>query len=286
MILKPVHALLCASLTLPLLACGATEDDAPAEQDVTLRFAAQVGEEAFACGQSYQGLGTTATTFEPHDFRLYVSEIEVQHASGEWEALALEQDGRWQHENLALLDFEDASGACQNGTAELRDIVVGRAGEGELTGVRLTLGVPFELNHIDAATAPSPLNVTGMFWNWLGGYKFVRIEGATTGLTTGWQFHLGSTECEPAEGGGATACARENRVTVTFEDISLSDDVIVFDLAELVGQTNLDQKTENTPSGCMSGPNDPDCAAIFSVLGLPHGDTTPEGGNFVRLQSN
>ncbi|RVU43123.1 metallo-mystery pair system four-Cys motif protein [Lujinxingia sediminis] len=278
------RTLLLPTLLLLIAGCGSAEDDATT-QPLTLNFAAQVGQEAFACGQTYEGLGSTQTTFEPFDFRVFISEIELRDDGGQWQPLNLDQDGIWQHQNLALLDFEDATGRCQNGSAETRDIVTGTLPEGTYDALRFTIGVPFELNHIDAATAPSPLNTTAMFWSWLGGYKFMRIEGATTGLDTGWQFHLGSTGCEPAEGGGATSCANPNRARVELSDVDFDADTLIFDLAELVAGANLDQHQESTPSGCMSGPTDSDCQPIFSALNLPHSEQSPEPRQVVRIQA-
>lgn len=268
-----------------LLGCGPAGEDSTQRQEVTVQFAAQVGEEPFACGETYQGLGVTETTFEPFDFRLYVSEIELRDEEGNWRVLELDQDTPWQHENLALLDFEDRSGRCSNGTTETRDMVTGfLEGEQSLAGLRFVLGVPFELNHIDASTAPSPLNQTALFWNWLGGYKFVRLEGATQGLETGWQFHLGSTNCLPGEGGGAQSCENGNRVVVEFEDFQPGDNTVIFDVAALVADSDLDASTENTPQGCMAGTDDPDCTALFGALGLPHGGVASEEQSFIRMK--
>lgn len=264
--------------------CGSAQEQEPG-QEITLRFGAMVGEEVFACGETYEGLGSTETTFEPFDFRLYISEIELQNQQGQWEPLVLEQDGVWQHENVALLDFEDRSGRCQNGTSETNDEVVGRLVEPNPRGLRFTIGVPFALNHIDASTAPSPLNQTAMFWNWLGGYKFVRLEGATTELSTGWQFHLGSTSCIPVEGGGAQSCANENRVQVVLDDFDPLDKKVIFDVAALVEGANLDDYLEGTPRGCMSGPEDTDCATLFQNLGLSHsGVSGADSSPFIRVE--
>jgi uncharacterized repeat protein (TIGR04052 family) len=265
--------------------CGTVEEDSTQTQTVTLQFAAQVGEKPFACGETYQGLGVTDTTFEPFDFRLYVSEIEMRDGDGNWQALELDQDTPWQHENLALLDFEDRSGRCSNGTTQTRDIVTGfLRGEDAPTGLRFTIGVPFELNHIDVSMAPSPLNQTALFWNWLGGYKFVRMEGATTGMATGWQFHLGSTACVPGEGGGAQSCEHGNRVVVEFGDFQPGENTVIFDVAALVANADMDASTENTPRGCMAGAEDPDCTPLFGTLGLSHGGIAARSQSFVRMQ--
>lgn len=45
---------------------------AGATQDVALRFKPVVGDKSFACGQSYEGIGTPASKITPTDFRFYV----------------------------------------------------------------------------------------------------------------------------------------------------------------------------------------------------------------------
>src|SRR3954447_10599437 len=44
---------------------------------ITLNFRGVVGNQAFACGQAYQGIGTAASRFIPSDFRFYVSHIRL-----------------------------------------------------------------------------------------------------------------------------------------------------------------------------------------------------------------
>jgi len=46
-------------------------------------------------------------------------------------------------DDLALLDFEDGTGGCVNGTPDVNDRVAGTVPEGHYTGLRFTLGVPF-----------------------------------------------------------------------------------------------------------------------------------------------
>ena len=82
------------------------------------------------------------------------------------EPLSLEQDGAFHNGEVALLDFEDDTGSCSNGTAQTHTQITGTVPEGEYTGLRFTIGVPAERNHVNQATAPSPLNIEGMFWSW------------------------------------------------------------------------------------------------------------------------
>ncbi|MGL5079735.1 MAG: MbnP family copper-binding protein, partial [Waterburya sp.] len=145
-------------------------------QEVTINFAGWVGDEEFACGKSYKQVGTSESTLTPVDFRFYVSDLALVDEEGNAVPIELEQDGKWQYQNVALIDFEDGTGACDNGTAETRTVVVGTVPEGDYQNLQFTLGVPKKLNHKDAAIASSPLNLTSLWWNWQGGYKFLRAD--------------------------------------------------------------------------------------------------------------
>jgi hypothetical protein len=145
-------------------------------QEVIINFAGWVGEEEFACGKSYEQVGTSQATITPADFRFYVSDLALVDEEGNVVPIELEQDGKWQYQNVALIDFENGSGGCDNGTAETRTMVVGTVPEGDYQNLQFTLGVPKNLNHEDAAVAPSPMNLTSLWWNWQGGYKFLRAD--------------------------------------------------------------------------------------------------------------
>lgn len=148
----------------------------PDTQEVAINFAAYVGEAEFVCGESYKEIGTTKSTITPKDFRFYVSNLALIDEAGNAIPLELAQDGKWQYQNTALLDFEDGTKSCDNGTAEINTTVKGTIPAGDYQSLQFTLGVPQKLNHSDAAIAPSPLNLTSMWWNWQGGYKFLRVD--------------------------------------------------------------------------------------------------------------
>ncbi|MEM8637626.1 MAG: MbnP family copper-binding protein [Cyanobacteria bacterium P01_G01_bin.54] len=162
-------ALLTVATTGPVAAQTPT-------QDITLQFQAQVGETPFTCGSTYSDLGRQNNTIAVTDFRFYISDVVLLTADGTAVPITLSQDGQWQYENVALLDFEDKTAACANGTAETNTQVVGTVPVGDYQGLAFTLGIPFDLNHEDATLAPSPLNLTSMWWNWRGGYKFLRVD--------------------------------------------------------------------------------------------------------------
>ncbi|MCU0527110.1 MAG: metallo-mystery pair system four-Cys motif protein [Elainella sp. Prado103] len=339
-----------------------------ADQPVTLRFSAQVGDQPFQCGDRYP-LGHSGVVTTPTDFRFYISDVALMNATGERVPLVLQQDGRWQHDQVALLDFENKTGACTNGTVETRDQVVGTVPTGNYQGLEFTLGVPFSLNHADATLAASPLNLTSLWWNWRGGYKFLRIDllpqtlgsrptqlqpipwlrmdasshsllqgissfksshflshalsqdlahrsshqsfqnlssisshrsphesphesshdpfpwqerpssyfshGTATDQTPGFAIHLGSTGCQASETNQAPiTCTQPNRVTVRFDGFDPARQRVVADLAALVATTDLTINQPNTPVGCMSSPDDQDCAGIMGALGLNSSQTS------------
>ena len=150
-------------------------------QRIMVRFQAMVGTEPFSCGRSYENIGATHSRITPSDFRFYVSEVELINREGKAVPVQLEQDGVWQYRNVALLDFEGGTGPCGGGNSGLHTAVTGMVPKDVYRGVRFVVGVPFDLNHGDPTIVPSPLNFTAMFWAWQSGYKFIKIDMATSG---------------------------------------------------------------------------------------------------------
>jgi len=83
-----------------------------ADQKVAIRFQAQVGTEKLVCGQTYGGIGTTGSKITPHDFRFYIHDVALIDQSGKSVPVQLEQDGKWQLDDVALLDFENGTAGC------------------------------------------------------------------------------------------------------------------------------------------------------------------------------
>jgi len=257
-----------------LLACDGGKDtadtettvDTDGEQAVTLTFDARFGSQPAACGQAADGVGTSGSSVELQDLRFFVHGVELVTADGDAVAVSVEDDGAWQSGGVALLDFEDATGKCANGSSQLNSAVTGTVPAGEYTGVRFVLGVPAELNHEDPTVAPSPLNLTAMHWSWQGGYKFMRMDLSTEGLPEGWFFHLGSTGCEADESGTITGCASPNRVDVELE-MDPDSQVVVVDFAALLAGSDVDTDSGGA-QGCMSGPDDPECPPLLDRVGV------------------
>ncbi len=118
--------------------------DGCAYQPVTITFRAAVGSQPFACGSTYRGIGTTGATIDPSDFRFYVSHVRLVTADGAEVPVQLDQDGIWQYDDVALLDFENKEAPCTNGTSQTNRTVRGRVPVGAYTGLRFALGVPLD----------------------------------------------------------------------------------------------------------------------------------------------
>lgn len=102
---------------------------------------------------------------------------------------------------VTLTEFK-AGGEMQNVSIFKGDVPLG-----EYRGLRFDVGVPRNLNHLDASTQRTPLGLdSGMFWAWNPGYIFVRFEGKA---------NLGNAQVPIAlHVGGDT-----RRVTVNLADV-------------------------------------------------------------------
>lgn len=272
---------------------------ANAHSETEIRFAGQVNGQPFECGKSYTNIGTTNSTITPSDFRMFISDVHLIDAKGNAVALELIQDKTWQVANVALIDFEDGTSHCRNGTGPVNLAVRGTVAPGEYKGIEFTLGVPFDLNHGDPTIAPAPLSSTAMFWNWQAGYKFLKFDTATSGrpLTTdapdrqgggsasGFSVHLGSTGCaSESRTTPPSSCKNPNRVTVRFDSFDPAKDVVIADIGAVLANANVDVNAPETPVGCMSFPNDPDCPPIMRAFGLPYGGQPGGVQQFFRKQ--
>lgn len=245
---------------------------------VALKFQAMVGNEPFVCGRSYAGIGTSNSTLTPSDFAFYVHDIKLITSDGAEVPVTLDQDGTYQNGSLALLDFEDGTAACSNGNAQMHTSVVGTAPAAKYTGVQFTVGVPFDRNHLDLATQPSPLSLTRMFWAWNTGHKFVRFEAKST-EGKNWVMHLGSGGCVPTGSAvkAPTECAQANRPVITLTQFDIDAEVVVADIKSLfAGNGGAESQV------CMSSLRSATCGPMFAALGLPFNAPATMPQTFLR----
>jgi cytochrome c peroxidase len=260
-------------VALSLLA-GATSCSSESAQtrDVELQFDLKIGSEKVACGDMLPGVGTNKRASTLKDLRFYVHDVQLTNAKGKKVTLDLPDDGVWQFKNVALLDFEDSSGDCRNGTVDTNALLRGRAPADTYTGVSFRVGVPFDLNHGNPAKASAPLTHSSLYWDWNQGFIFFKLDlnisDTMSGPSETFQVHLGSDRC--TNSGSTYSCQRENVGSVELSGFDPQKDKIVLDLAALLLDANVasrDGDDAHVP-GCQSDMSDPDCALIFPTLGL------------------
>ncbi|MGE0722979.1 MAG: MbnP family protein [Alphaproteobacteria bacterium] len=268
---------------------------------VTIRFAGAVGDQVFRCGASYGGIGVTGSTITPADFRMYVSNVALIDESGVSVPMALVEDGTWQSRNVALLDFEDGTGPCAGGTPAVRDSITGNIPPGRYRGLVFTLGLPADQNVGPAGIALPPLNVPALMAAPVGGYRFLKVDMATSGqplaglpspypapvyVAPGYVApgYVAPGYVAPAPAyaypgpsytAGFPVHVAATAVTITFPSFDFGRDVVVADLRGLLATTNVDFNSPGTPAGCQSGPADPDCTGVYSRLGIAYAGAPP-----------
>ena len=281
---KSIYTLLAIFLGI-LLFVSCSNDDSKTE-NVTINFKAKVGTQDFACNATFTGLGSGSSTATVSDFRLYLHDVVLVEANGTEAKVTLTEDNKWQKGDVVLLDFENKTGSCLNGTSETNTSIIGTVASGNYTSIKFKVGVPFDMNHQEPQNAASPLNLTSLFWVWNAGYKFVRIDlqVGQAGSTEEWRIHLGSTGCNGAVPTDVpTSCANTNRSQIMLSNFNASSDTVIADLSKLVASSNIGSSIAPDP-GCMSKPTDADCAEVFNNLGLPFSGNASTGQTFFSVE--
>lgn len=253
----------CVLALALVAACGG------GDRTYDLQFRALVHGEPLRCNQVFSNIGATGSTIDLQEAKLYIYDPQLVRRNGTAVPLVLEEDQRYQRDRLALLDFEDGTGSCIGGDLDTRTFLRGIAPDEDYTGVRFQIGVPEELNHLDAATAPAPLNQPGMWWSWKGGFKYVKLEVGTRGNPT-YYLHMGATSCDGTPSGGY-ACASGNVAEIQLSGLDLDKSTVDFDIAQLWSDLDIDVQIDHVTDniqGCMAFAGDPECPAVFTKLGL------------------
>lgn len=185
---------------------------------------------------------------------MYLSDFKVLKADGKWHQVKLSTN-QYQSGGVVYL-----GGLCQKNKASgnwqieyLGDSLVGKK-------IQFTLGVPFELNHLNPIKQLSPLNMPSMFWVWRIGHKFLRLE--MTSKNNEWLFHLGSLGCKsPSVVRAPTErCLYPN----SFDfDVELTSDKanLQFDLANLLSELVIAEEEY-----CQSEQDVNACQVVFKNL--------------------
>lgn len=278
--LRRLH--LAALLSLPFaLACESSEHD-DLEGPVEIAFEARVADLPFACGQDYTGLGSDGAGGTPQDFRFYVHDVRLVTVDGDEYPVTLADDGEFQGGGVALLDFEDGTGACKNGTPERHTTLKGtvapqpRHGGHGFAGVRFKIGVPQDLNHQDLTTQPAPLNDTTMSWTWNLGHIFFSAWGLFGTDPYALGVHLGSTGCTgDAMAGEIVSCTNPNRPEIALAGFDPDSSTIIVDWGAMFSgfalatpSAECEQSDGETSCACHSFGPEQLCQDLFTPLGL------------------
>lgn len=241
---------------LALSACGG-EDEPVA---VSINVKGVVGSEPFQCGRSYSGVGATSAEITPVDFRFYVHNVRVITEDGDV-AVTLDQNAS-QYKDVALLDFEDGAGECADGDAETNTVITGQVPDRKITGVKLSLGLPMEINHAQLDSLPSPVNKSSMYWDWMGGHIF--LVATSQAGTMNHFTHVGSTACEgdPANNVPVASCDRPNRREYVFESFDPATQSVRADFKAIKAGVDV------TASGGCHSFTEASCSGMFSNLGI------------------
>ncbi len=225
----------------------------PSKLDVTIPFAVTWNGEPLSC---------SGTTMALTDLRFYVSDSQLVAADGTPRAIRLASDQTWQNDAVALIDLEDGTAACGNGTSETNVKLIGSVRSGDYRGLRFTVGVPFDLNHANPLKADAPLDDPDMHWHWRSGYKFLRAGIRTA--NDGFWIHAGSTGCKGTVG-HISGCRAPNRILVDLDGFVPGRSRVMIDLAALASGVDLG---DGEATDCSSGPAEVSCHAPFTALGI------------------
>ena len=194
--------------------------------------------------------------------QFYVQTIELMDEHGQPHPFRFAAEAPWQNEQVALIDLAGDRSTRRrlaiNGTVE--------DGAAAYSGIRLTVGVPFELNHANPLTAAAPLDRGEMFWNWQSGHKFLRADLVVAGRD--WSFHLGSTGCSSASAlrPPAQPCAEPNAMRVELKGNPLRD-VVRLQFSQLIAAAQWANYEVCTGDYA----HDPACRDAYAATGLQPG---------------
>lgn len=221
-------------------------------------------QEALSCGQK---LIIEPGSWDVEQLAFFVSAISTRR-NGIEKVLELNPNA-WQNDGLALLQLTDCR--AQQANAESLDAPLTAAyyaklqfaqaqDFSEVSHLKFTLGIPFELNHLNPLSQKSPLNIPSMFWSWRAGHKFFRVD--MQAQQQSWVFHLGSIGCvaDSAMRSPPTQCIEPNRIEFDLQK-QQQGEVLVLHLDRLLAGVEL-----NSQSACLMQAEQASCQVLMTNL--------------------
>lgn len=272
MLIKSRFAFLLVSIiSLSISGCFFSETRSNAQQfDVKLMWK----NSALDCQTTFN-TGEENKTWFIEQLQFFLSDIEVGSSTSGWKKLNL-ANTPFQASNTALLGTNckdnnvllDVNNTAESKIKSKANWAIELATDSnhildEYSQIRFTLGVPFEINHLNPISQPSPLNLPSMFWIWQTGHKFMRLELATNQQQ--WLFHLGSTGCKSASAMRSPQynCLYPNRFNFQLPLVKNNQGQLILnvDLAALLKGVEL-----SASSSCQSEQNNKSCQQLFDNL--------------------
>jgi len=200
--------------------------------------------------------------------QFFISDIEFYSEHLGWQRAMLNNTA-FQANNTVLLgtncrdtQHKNGAGNTDNWSVDFQSTI----SMNDASRIRFTLGVPFQVNHLNPISQQSPLNLPSMFWIWQTGHKFLRLELAANHEK--WLFHLGSTGCKSVSAMRApkSNCLYPNRFNFELplginSKNAKGNLAINVDLAELLKHVEL-----SASSSCQSEQNNKSCQQLFDNL--------------------
>ena len=209
--------------------------------------------------------GTEGKTWFIEQFQFFIGDVEFKSESSGWHKVKLIENP-YQTGNSVLLgkncretSQEINSDDSKNWTVEFEP----NEHFTQSSAIRFTVGLPFEVNHLNPISQKSPLNLPSMFWVWQTGHKFIRLELASNNQQ--WLFHLGSTGCSSASvlRAPTQACRYPNTVNVELPILEQQSNNLVLgvDLSVLLNQISL-----SPASNCQAEQDNESCLQLLRNL--------------------
>lgn len=222
----------------------------------TLNLTASYQNKTLSCGSSQL---SQTEDWQIETLRFFVSKMALRRG-GEWHEIQFHPND-WQHENVALVSLVVPD--CQSAQINHSLSFVSPIDWQDAEAIRFSMGVPFERNHLNPLTQPSPLNLPAMFWSWQLGHKFIRLDmGQPQPREGGWSFHLGSIGCQSASRMRAPQLPCEQANLYQFELGAPNSNQLQLNLDQLLGGIALD--TDRT---CMfQAPDIKSCRQVLENL--------------------
>lgn len=237
------------------------------EQSITFKLA--LNSKLLTCLDVQDGVLLQDKWWQLDALKFYVYQLTLTNSENKKVVDFIPSD--WQTSGIALLSLEpklcsdnDESAKKDTATEDTNQAVHFTAvlSVDDADNIGFTLGVPFEENHKNPLTQPSPLNLPLMFWSWQMGHKFMRWD--MVNADSHWSFHLGSLGCESASSvrTPSKSCSEPNTVSFELSKPARKSNTIWVHLDRIVEGLDL-----GTDDSCMfHGNTNNSCTTLMQNL--------------------